>query len=349
MAYLETTWQPLTRRPSKGSTAAFAPLFELQAEKRHDHSAIEFVDETVTYGELDANANRIANALIERGVKPGALVALYMKKSPRLYAAMLGILKAGAGYVPIDPKFPLERIRAILEDSRAKVVITEHPLAGEIEGAVDTPLLRLDLDRDDIARQPSDFVALTEFVDPQSLCYVIYTSGSTGRPKGVMIEHRNAAAFVRSLKSIYRVSKSDRVYQGFSPAFDASVEEIWAAFSRGGTLVVPTEDVERSPVDVAEFINERDITYFSTVPTMLSMIDRELPSVRTLVLGGEACSSELVTRWATPGCRLINTYGPTEATVVATWADCVRGEDVTIGVPLPGYSTYVLDENSDVR
>ena len=177
------------------------------------------------------------------------------------------------------------------------------------------------------------------------MSYVIFTSGSTGRPKGVMIEHRNVVAFVKSLQTVYRVGPNDRVYQGFSTAFDASVEEIWAAFSRGGTLIVPTEDVERSPVDVAQFIDDMDITYYSTVPTMLAMIDRDLPSVTTLILGGEACSNELVTRWAKPGRRMLNTYGPTEATVVATWSECVNGEPVSIGKALPLYSTYVLDEN----
>ncbi|HEX2842309.1 Pls/PosA family non-ribosomal peptide synthetase [Hyphomicrobium sp.] len=345
MALLDTAWEPRRRRAPGTSPRLLHRFFEAQVEKRPNHTAVEFADESLTYKELDQQANRIANTLAARGVKPGDLVALYLKKSPRLYAAMLGILKAGAGYVPIDPRFPLERIRAILDDSRAKSIITEHPLAGEIDGHIGTPILRLDLNRDEIARQSPRAVAGGDKVDPQSLSYVIYTSGSTGRPKGVMIEHRNAVAFVRSLKSIYRLTADDRVYQGFSTAFDASVEEIWAAFSRGGTLVVPTEDVERSPADVAEFINEREITYYSTVPTMLSMIDRDLPTVRTLVLGGEACSSELVARWAKPGVRMINTYGPTEATVVATWADCVPGETVTIGVPLPGYATYVLDEN----
>jgi non-ribosomal peptide synthetase-like protein len=342
---LSIAWEPRKRRFPDTSPRLLHRFFERQVDRRPNHCAIEFADEALTYGELDEHANQIAHALVRRGVKPGDLVALYLKKSPRLYASMLGILKAGAGYVPIDPRFPIERIRAILEDSRAKAVITEEPLSGQIRGEVVTPLLRLDRDQAEIARQPRDAVELARAVDPSSLCYVIYTSGSTGRPKGVMIEHRNAIAFVRSLRTVYRVNRDDRIYQGFSTAFDASVEEIWAAFSRGATLVVPTEDVERSPADVAAFITDRDITYYSTVPTMLAMIGRELPSVRTLVLGGEACSSELVTRWAKPGCRLINTYGPTEATVVATWADCVPGEDVTIGTPLPGYVTYVLDEN----
>lgn len=345
MATLITPSERLTERLARISQPQLLhAYFETQVRTRADHIAIEFGNEALTYDELNRYANQVARALIARGVQPGDLVALYLKKSPRLYATMLGILKAGAGYVPIDPRFPLERIRAILDDSGAKVIATELPLAQEIDGQIETPILRLDLDRLEISLLPGSAPQLSAKVDPSNLCYVIYTSGSTGRPKGVMIEHRNAVTFVRSLKAIYRITADDRIYQGFSTAFDASVEEIWAAFSRGGTLVVPTEEVERSPADVAEFVNAREITYFSTVPTLLSMIDRDLPTVRTLVLGGEACSNELVSRWARPGRRMLNTYGPTEATVVATWADCVPGEAVTIGRALPDYSAYVLDE-----
>lgn len=343
---LNTGWGSQVRRAQSASPHRLLHLFfEIQAALRPNKCAIEFANDSLSYAELDQYANQVAHALIARGVRPGDLVALYLKKSPRLYGAMLGILKAGAGYVPIDPRFPLERIRAILEDSGARAVITEQPLAETIAGAVTTSLLRLDLERGKIARLPAVSPVLARAIDPADLSYVIYTSGSTGRPKGVMIEHRNAAAFVKCLRTIYKVGANDRVYQGFSTAFDASVEEIWAAFSRGGTLVVPTEEVERSPSDAADFINEKEITYFSTVPTMLAMIDRELPTVRTLVLGGEACSNELVARWAKPGRRMLNTYGPTEATVVATWSECKADEPVSIGVPLPGYATYVLDED----
>lgn len=343
---LNTGWESQVRRARISSPHRLLHLFfEAQVALRPHKTAVEFGDEAMSYAELDLYANQVAHALVARGVQPGDLVALYLKKSPRLYGAMLGILKAGAGYVPIDPRFPLERIRAILEDSCAKAVVTERPLAEVLEGQVATPLLRLDTEAIRIARLPGVAPELARAPEATDLCYVIYTSGSTGRPKGVMIEHRNAAAFVRSLRTIYKVTASDRVYQGFSTAFDASVEEIWAALSRGGTLVVPSEDVERSPLDVAEFVNEKEITYFSTVPTMLSMIDRDLPTVRTLVLGGEACSNELVARWARPGRRMLNTYGPTEATVVATWSECRAGEPVSIGVALPDYTTHVLDEN----
>ena len=318
--------------------------FEVQARRRPDHPAIEFAGETLTYEELDHDANRMANYLVSKGVEPGALVGIFLKKSPRLYAAILGILKAGGGYVPIDPRSPLERIEAIAEDAQLRFIITEDVLAEQIEGKIETPLLHLDREQRALAEQPSRHVLRTDAdISNKSLSYVIFTSGSTGRPKGVMIEHRNVVAFVKSLQTVYKVTADDRVYQGFSTAFDASVEEIWAAFSRGGTLIVPTEDIERSPLDVAQFINDTGITYYSTVPTMLAMVDRDLPSVKTLVLGGEACSNELVARWAKPGRRMLNTYGPTEATVVATWSECVAGEPVSIGRALPGYSAYVLD------
>lgn len=320
--------------------------FELQAQRQPDHTAVEFAGESVSYEELDCDANQIAHYLIRHGVGVGSLVGVYLKKSPRLYAAILGILKAGAAYVPIDPKWPFDRIRAIADDAKLSFLISEGTLADKIDGELETALLRLDMEHDRILDQPiGPVLDFERELTPAALSYIIYTSGSTGRPKGVMIEHRNAVAFVKSLKSVYRVTKDDRVYQGFSTAFDASVEEIWAAFSRGGTLVVPTEEIERSPTDVAQFINDKQVTYFSTVPTMLAMIDQDLPSVKTLVLGGEACSSELVTRWARSSRRMLNTYGPTEATVVATWSECVSGEAVSIGKPIPGYTTYVLDEH----
>jgi non-ribosomal peptide synthetase-like protein len=318
--------------------------FERKVASRADHPAVKFGDEQLTYAELDRYANQIARTLRARGVKSGDLVALYVKKSHRMFAAMIGILKAGAGYIPIDPRFPLERIRDILSDSGAQAFVSEGALADDMEGQIETSMLRLDRDAQTIAAQSTERLPKDGNPTPNDLCYVIYTSGSTGRPKGVMLEHRNAAAFVETLAPVYHVTPEDRVYQGFSISFDASVEEIWAAFSIGGTLVIPTEEVTRSPADVVEFIARHQITYFSTVPTFLSMIDSELASVRILVLGGEACPPDLVVRWAIPGRRMLNTYGPTEATVVATFAECRPGAVVTIGGPMPGYTTYVLDE-----
>src|SRR5215471_12257914 len=319
-------------------------FFERQVALRPDHPAVECNGEALTYAQLDELANRVAACLHARGLRPGALVAIYLEKSVRLYAALLGVLKAGVGYVPIDPKFPIGRIQSILEDARIATIISDGHLGRGLQPHVSAEVVLLDVE---LAHKPAPSSPPLEpvVISPTDVCYVIYTSGSTGRPKGVVIEHRNAVNFVRALGNVYGLNASDRVYQGFSVAFDASVEEVWGAFSLGGTLVVPSEDIARSTFDAAEFINAQRVTFFSTVPSFLAMISTDLPTVRLLVVGGEACVSELVARWANAKRRMLNTYGPTEATVVATAADCVPGQSVTIGAPLPGYSTRVLDED----
>ena len=328
--------------PAGGEAVVLHDYFEHIVERHPGRSALECNGDTLTYSELDRRANVVAVALAARGVGPGALVALYGEKSCNLFVALLGTLKAGAGYVPIDPKFPPARVEAIIEDAGVVVLFADHALAGAIKLPNGTTMLPLE----DAGEGGADNGgASLPRPSPSDVCYVIYTSGSTGRPKGVVIEHRNAVNFVRSLKSVYKLTPHDRIYQGFSLAFDASVEEIWAAFSLGGTLVVPSSDVARSAQDAADFITARKITYFSTVPAFLAMFRGDLSTVKLLVLGGDVCSAELVHRWATPARRMLNTYGPTEATVVATAVECTAGHTVSIGRALPGYVTYVLDEN----
>ncbi len=345
--YLESH---IASNPREGShtqsTTLLHELFEMQAAARPDHIAVEYGDEQMTYGELDIYSNQIAQYLRRKGVKPGALVGLYLSKSTRLYAAILGVLKAGAGYIPIDPKFPMERVNDILTDSDAFLAISEGSLADDLVANVSITAVRLDQEHAQISVEPRKSILSASIgLNDSDVCYVIYTSGSTGRPKGVMIEHRNALAFVSSLSTVYQLTQNERIYQGFSVAFDASVEEIWAAFSLGNTLVVPEESISRSPLDTSEFIAKNKITFFSTIPTFLAMIDREMPTLTTLILGGEVCTPELVQRWAKPGCRMLNTYGPTETTVIATWAECSPDKPVTIGTPIPGYEAYVLNED----
>ena len=318
-------------------------FFERQVKLRPDHPAVECQGEILTYSELDAAANRVAMSLRSRGICGGSLVAIYLEKSCGLFAAMLGILKAGAGYVPIDPKSPVARIESIVQDANVAVVISEDDLAERLKCPALPEILILSKA---LANKRARSTLLKEpvVITPNDACYVIYTSGSTGRPKGVIIEHRNATNFVRALSAEYKLNQDDRVYQGFSIAFDASLEEIWGAFSVGGTLIVPSEEIARSTFDAAEFIESQRITFFSTVPSFLATMTTALNTVRLLVLGGEVCPPELVNRFAASGRRLLNTYGPTEATVVATAVECFRGEPVTIGTALPGYITYVLDE-----
>ena len=315
-------------------------FFERQVALRPSHPAVECRDEVVTYSQLNDQAEQIAALLRSKGVGQGSLVALYMRKSCRLFAALLGVLKAGAGYVPLDTQFPLGRIEAILEDAAIDVVLSEESVGSLLAARSKSSVICLDAEKSYDSVPPLAPLAIR----PVDICYVIYTSGSTGKPKGVIIEHRNAVNFVEALHKVYKVDRDDRIYQGFSIAFDASVEEIWAAFSHGGTLVVPPEDIARSTLDAADFIRSRGITYFSTVPSFLALMKPELSELKVLILGGEICPPDLVNRWARPGLQMLNTYGPTESTVVATASECVAGEPVTIGTALPGYVTYVLDD-----
>jgi amino acid adenylation domain-containing protein len=292
-----------------GKARLLHDFFQRHVTSRSSHHAVECNGEALTYAQLDAAANRIAALLRSRGIGPGSFVALYLEKSCGLFAAMLGILKAGAAYVPIDPKFPIARVEGIFEDADVAAVISAKELARQLAPSFSERIMMLDdlLAQDGPLTEHPQPVVIT----PNDACYVIYTSGSTGRPKGVIVEHGNAVNFVRALSSVYHLDENDRVYQGFSIAFDASVEEIWGALSLGGTLVVPSADIARSTFDAARFIDSQGITFFSTVPSFLAMIESELKSVRLLVLGGEACPPELVNRFATRYGRLVNTYGPT--------------------------------------
>ena len=319
--------------------------FERQVDLRPHHHALECEDGVLTYAQLERAANKIAHFLRSRRIRPEDLVGIYLPKSTNLFAAILGVLKAGAGYVPIDPQTPIERIAQIAGDANLSIVLTNETLSELVQPSV-TCCAFFPLDREwpDVDRFPATRPAAT--ATASDICYVIYTSGSTGRPKGVVLEHRNVVNFIEALDGSYGVTRDDRIYQGFSVAFDASVEEIWAAFSLGGTLVVPQEDIARAPEQAAAFINTKAITYFSTVPTFLSLITDDLPRVRLLVLGGEPCPAPLVAKWATPTRRMLNTYGPTETAVVATLFDCVAPNIVTIGRPLPGYVCHVVGEDS---
>ena len=296
-------------------------IFETQAQIRPDAIAVEFGCDSITYRRLDARANQISRYLRARGARRGSIVALAIARSIDAYASILGILKAGAAYLPVDPAYPAERIAWMMQNSGACALITESDLIG-IEDRSSEPL-----PIDDSSAGPGD------------LCYVIYTSGSTGRPKGVMVEHRNAFHLVNAERDLFKIQPCDRVWQGGPLSFDLSVEEIWLAFAAGATLVAATPETPcASP-------NLSGITVLSCVPTLLSMLDvsNELPALRLLILGGETCPSELVVRWARPGRRIVNTYGPTETTVIATFADLSPGEPVTIGRALPGYRVFLLD------
>lgn len=321
-------------------------LFEFHADAHSDLMAIDGAA-TLTYGEVEQKANRIAHHLRQRGAAPGKLVALLFNRSELPILAILGVLKSGAGYLPLDPSYPDERMRYILDEASVDVVVTESAMRSRIEAVFDGEIVVLDEHAADIDLQPATRIPRAEIGLKQTdLCYVLFTSGTTGQPKGVMVEHRNAAQFAVAFNEPCETTSSDRIYQGFALTFDGSVEEIWMAFSNGATLVVPTADAPRFGEDLAQYMHDLRVSYFSTVPTMLTtMQSSQLPLLRQIVVSGEPCQPELVQVWATEDRLMLNVYGPTEATVNTTSFECKPGRPVTIGKPLPGYGVHIFDKD----
>ena len=333
------TWDPELVRDER-----LHELFEATVDRNAGGPAAEMDGTSLSYRELEARANRIAHLLRARGAGRGTYVGLFLPRSLDVYAALLGILKAGAAYVPLDPEYPAERVSRILQDSGARFLVSVTGLAARLEpGAHSNILLDIEgpaLEAASAARIPRTQTGL-QAEDP---CYAIFTSGSTGRPKGVAVPHRAACNLVRAEGRIFQVGPHDRVFQGFSIAFDASVEEVWLAFHGGSTLVAGSAEDVRSGPELPQRLDRAGITVLSTVPTLLSTFEEDIPTLRLLILGGEACPPDLVSRWAKPGRRMVNTYGPTEATVIATYADLDPGRPVTIGRAVPNDRVLVLDE-----
>lgn len=314
-------------------------------DKRPSAPALVYASEVLSYQQTDRQANKLARYLRQRGAGPNnVLVGLYLERSQRPIIAILACLKAGAAYVPLDTRHPPERLRQLLVDANVGLLLTESDLSGSVPDFFEGRAIVWERELPAIAEE-SDARLGREVsgASPEALCYVLFTSGTTGRPKGIMTEHRNVAHFLAAFNEVCRLSAEDRVYQGFSLGFDGSVEEIWMAFSNGAALIVGTPEVKALGNETAELITKMGVTFFSTVPTFLSLITQDLPTVRTLVVSGEPCPSALVERWANPGRRLLNVYGPTETTVNTTAAECVAGAPVTIGVPLRGYEIHILD------
>ncbi len=316
-------------------------FFERVCNTHSENIALIAANERLTYGALECRANQLAHLLADRGVRPGDRVGLLLERSAGAYAAILAVLKCGAAFVPLDPSFPAERCAYIAEDAGLKMMVTAAKYGDAVAG-IECPVLAIDAEADAIAAKPSTRLLIKDNGDP--LCYVIYTSGTTGRPKGVAINHGNVCNYLRACSSVYGVEPRDRVYQGITFAFDFSVEEIWIAFAAGATLVAGPTDHRRLGAGLNDFLIEQAITVFGCVPTLLATLERDVPSLRLLVVGGEACGPELVRRWARPGRRMLNTYGPTETSVTATWAELTPDRPVTIGKPLPTYRAHILDD-----
>ncbi|MCR5978271.1 amino acid adenylation domain-containing protein [Gordonia jinghuaiqii] len=300
------------------------------ARAHPDAAAIDDGEMTLTYGQLLAVVRRTVGRLGEVGVGRGSRVGIRMPSGSRdLYVAILATLYAGAAYVPVDADDPDERAELVFGEAGVDAIV----------------------DADGPRSARPDTAAATEppaRPTPDDDAWIIFTSGSTGKPKGVAVTHRNAAAFVDAEADMFLqddpIGPHDRVLAGLSVAFDASCEEMWLAWRNGACLVPAPRSLVRSGMDLGPWLVARDITVVSTVPTLASLWPPEaLEAVRLLIFGGESCPPELADRLAVEGREVWNTYGPTEATVVACAAPLSREGPVRIGLPLRGWDLAVVD------
>ncbi|MEV7094866.1 non-ribosomal peptide synthase/polyketide synthase [Amycolatopsis sp. NPDC051045] len=324
-----------------------AELFQAQAARTPAEPALTGADGTLTYATVNARANRLARLLIRHGCGPERLVALVLPRSADLVVAQLAAAKAGAAFLPVDPDQPAERIAFVLSDARPVLVVTRS----STDPAGVGPATTLDLDEPGLLDGLPDGDPVdadrTRPLHVDHPAYLIYTSGSTGVPKGVLVTHRGLAGFFAAMRDRYDVRPGDRVLEFSSPSFDASILELGMALPAGAALVVPPPGPLLGD-RLAEVLAEHRVTHALIPPVALATLSAEhaasLPDFRTVIVGGDACPPELVRTWA-PGRRMINSYGPTEFTVVATWSDpLVPGGTPPIGRPLPGATAYVLDE-----
>ena len=262
------------------------------------------------------------------------------------YVALLGILKAGAAYVPLDPDYPAERVAFILADCGARALVTTSAIACAGGRSLGVIVLALDeRAKRRLPRRPAARLARADAgAAPRDLCYVIYTSGTTGRPKGVEIEHRSACHLVRAEGKLFQVRPGTASFRDFpSPSTRRWRKSGWR-FSRGRRWWSARRKWCGAGRPFRALLTDAGVTVLSCVPTLLAMMEEDVPTVRLLILGGEVCPPDLVKRWWRPGRRVVNTYGPTEATVIATCAECHPDEPVTIGRPVPNYLACILDD-----
>ncbi|SNS87866.1 non-ribosomal peptide synthetase terminal domain of unknown function [Noviherbaspirillum humi] len=336
-------WQEVLLGPSAPELIrqeVLADLLEATAARLPDKVALIDGERSLTYRELNARADLAASRLLEAGVQSGCLVGLWLPRGLDLLVMQAAIAKTGAAWLPFDADTPLERIAVCLEDADAVGIVScaaFAPRLAQCEGLVSRWLA------EDLLQPAQGQLRRRVNSQPTDPAYVIYTSGSTGKPKGIMIAQGSICHFLRSENSLLGVTADDRVYQGFSVAFDMSFEEIWISYLVGATLWLAPKELTGDPEALPQALIDNRISVLHAVPTLLALFNRDVPGLRLINLGGEMCPESLVGRWVRPGRRLFNTYGPTEATVSASLAELRAGEPVTIGRPLPNYGLLVID------
>jgi amino acid adenylation domain-containing protein/non-ribosomal peptide synthase protein (TIGR01720 family) len=341
-------WNRTTRKIRPGT---LAELFERQIARTPTATALVSDGSAMTYQELNHQSNQLARALLARGAGPERLVALALPRSAIQVVAVLATAKSGAAFVPIDPEYPAERIGYMLRDSGPLLTLTTREVSSAIPG-LPRPLVTDDaaVIRELAGYGQADLTSAEhEPALPTNLAYVIYTSGSTGWPKGVMVEHAGVASLVANMRERLAVGPGSRVLQFATFSFDSAIWELCMALLTGATVVVAGSDQLQPGPPLAELIRLRGVTHVTLPPAALAVMPagEPLSTVTTLIVTGEACPGDLVRHWS-PGRRMINAYGPTEATINTTLSDALSGgAPPPIGRPNLNTRVFILNSQGE--
>ncbi|WP_139487924.1 non-ribosomal peptide synthase/polyketide synthase [Brevibacillus dissolubilis] len=335
---------------------AIHQLFEQQVEKTPENIAVVYEDQALTYRELNERANQLARTLREHGVGPDHLVGIMTERSVDMIVGLFAILKAGGAYVPVDPSYPEERIRYMLEDSGVSILLLQSHLNDRVS-FTGTRLIMENAECYHVDGSNLENVAL-----PHHLAYVIYTSGTTGKAKGTLIEHKNVVRLLFNDRNLFDFNDTDTWTMFHSFCFDFSVWEMYGALLYGGKLVVVPHAVAKDPAQFRELLQAQQVTILNQTPTYFyQLLHEELRhdsadlSIRNIIYGGEALSPALLKGWTQkyPSTKLINMYGITETTVHVTYKEITHVEIAdgrsNIGVPIPTLRVYILDKNQQLQ
>jgi amino acid adenylation domain-containing protein len=323
-------------------------LFEHRCDRMpSDRLAVVTEDVALTLHDLDDRANQTARYLLDQGLKAGDRIGLLFDNSIHPYVALLAVLKIGAAYVPFDASFPTERIGFILGDADIKAIISVSRFRPKL---ADFTVKQVFLDSAERQITEKSMARLSDHEKgalSDQLFYIIYTSGTTGKPKGVAIDHAGICNFVKVAGEVYGIREDDRCYQGMTLAFDFHVESLWVPLIAGATLIAGKPGSTLFGNDLHEFLLKQRVTVLPCVPTLWATLEQDLPDVRIVLLSGESVPHNLVVRWHRPDRSILNAYGPTECSVSSTLRRLIPDSPVTIGRPLPTYTTVILDEHRD--
>lgn len=330
-------------------------LFDEQAHRYASHVAVRYGKDEITYGELLINANKLANKLRKDGVGPGTVVALYLTPSIEMIIAIVATLKSGGAYLPIDPEYPEQRCRFMLQDSGSSCLLTQREM--QHNHLFDSGNVYYVDDKSSYADESDQIEPINRSSD---VAYIIYTSGTTGTPKGVMVEHRNLYSLFENTRSIFGFNEKDAWTLFHSYCFDFSVWEIWGALLFGGKLCVLSREERRDTRQFLKLLSSEKVTVLNQTPSAFYNLSEELVpdntllNIRYIIFGGEALAPAKLMKWSAlyPEVKFINMYGITETTVHVTikeiTATIIENNTSSIGLPIPGMSAYILDGNGSL-